>query len=84
MEIKIYTTSYCGFCRAAKQLLTSKSLTFKEIDVTDDEEMRNELVKKTGQQTVPQIFFDDNFIGGFEELKKLDQNGELEKIVQKN
>ncbi|MFC2074641.1 glutaredoxin 3 [Bdellovibrionota bacterium] len=84
MEIKVYTTAYCGFCRRAKQLLKSKGIEFKEVDVTEDEEMRNELIELTGQRTVPQIFFDDQLIGGFQELQKLDQSGELDKRLKKD
>ncbi|MBI2083390.1 MAG: glutaredoxin [Deltaproteobacteria bacterium] len=76
MKIKVYTAHYCSYCRAAKDLLTSKKLPFEEIDVSADEEF-DALVEKTGWKTVPQIFIDGKLIGGFEELKKLDQQGKL-------
>jgi len=68
-KVKVYTTNYCPFCHRAKELLKSKGVSFEEIDVTDDDAVRDDLVQKTGQQTVPQIFIDDQSIGGYTELK---------------
>ncbi len=70
MEIKIYTTTSCPYCHAAKALLQRKGLNFEEIDVSDDDDF-DALVARTGMKTVPQIFFDDRLIGGFQELTKL-------------
>ena len=75
--ILVYTTDYCGYCRAAKALLTSKGLPFQEIDVTQDPALRQEIVQRSGQRTVPQIFIGDESIGGFVELKALSDSGEL-------
>lgn len=68
-KIEVYTMDNCSYCDAAKNLLKSKSLEFKEINITNDDEKRFELVKKTNQRTMPQIFIDDQFIGGYTELK---------------
>lgn len=77
-QITIYTTSYCGYCRAAKELLSSRGLAFKEIDVTDDEAMRQKLVGMAGgRETVPQIFIDGKSIGGYQELVELVRTGKL-------
>jgi len=81
MDIKLYTTTYCGYCRAAKQLLTERKLAFEEIDCTEDQATRQRLVEETGQRTVPQIYLDGTPIGGFDDLSKLDRSGELAKIV---
>jgi glutaredoxin 3 len=62
---------------AAKTLLKSKDIPFQEIDVTKDQALRQELVKRSGQRTVPQIFIGDESIGGFVELKALSDRGEL-------
>ena len=75
--VKIYTTSYCGYCRMAKALLASRKIPYEEIDVTGDSDARDWLVKETGRRTVPQIFIGDESIGGFDELAALDANGEL-------
>jgi glutaredoxin 3 len=81
MEIKLYSTTSCGYCRAAKQLLTARNLPFTEIDCTDDDETRERLVDETGQRTVPQIFLDGVPIGGFTDLAQLDRSGELAEIL---
>jgi len=66
----IYTTDYCGYCRAAKKLLEEYQISYQEIDVTHNPSLRQWLLEKTGQRTVPQIFFDDKSIGGYTELAK--------------
>jgi glutaredoxin 3 len=82
MEVRIYTTSFCGYCVAAKALLKSRGATFDEIDVTRDFEQREWLVAQTGQRTVPQIFVGGVPIGGFRELRRLDRDGKLEAILR--
>jgi glutaredoxin 3 len=68
-KVQVYVTQYCPYCHAAKRLLKSKGVEFEEIDVTDDDEMREKLVKMTGgRETVPQIFVDGNSIGGYDDL----------------
>ncbi len=71
-KVVIYTTSYCPYCTAAKKFLKSKRVDFQEIDVSDDDTMRDKLVQMTGgRETVPQIFVDGESIGGYEELVAL-------------
>lgn len=79
MNIKIYSTQYCPYCTRAKMLLKSIGLEFEEIDVGGNEALRNEMIKKTGQMTVPIIFIDDKFIGGYDDLAALHAKGELVK-----
>jgi glutaredoxin 3 len=76
-KVTIYTTQYCGFCRRAKALLKERGIPFQEIDVESDDAKREWLVEVTGQQTVPQIFFDQESIGGYTELEALDRSGAL-------
>ena len=78
-RVKVYSTRICGYCVAAKRLLDKKGIAYEEIDVTTDHEKRNWLVSATGQRTVPQIFIDDDSIGGFEELSALNDSGELDR-----
>lgn len=82
MSVTIYTTDNCPFCHAAKNLLKGKGVKFEEIDVSDDEDF-DKLVDRTGWQTVPQIFINEKLIGGYRELTKLDQQGELDPILRK-
>jgi glutaredoxin 3 len=76
-EVTIYTTRVCGYCVAAKRLLTARKVAYTEIDVTGDHAKRAWLVDATGQRTVPQIFIAGESIGGYEELADLDRAGEL-------
>jgi glutaredoxin 3 len=82
IDVRIYTTSYCGYCQAAKTLLQSRAITFEERDVTSAPDERQWLVAQTGQRTVPQIFLGGVPIGGFRELAQLDRSGELERIMK--
>jgi glutaredoxin 3 len=75
-KVKVYTTQYCPFCDAAKRLLNGRGILFEEIDVTDAVP-REALKRRTGWRTVPQIFFDEELIGGYQELATLDASGEL-------
>jgi glutaredoxin 3 len=81
--IKIYTTQYCGYCARAKELLRTKGLSFQEVDVTENDEMRVKLVQMTaGRRTVPQIFIGSEAIGGYADLVRLDQEGKLEAMLK--
>jgi glutaredoxin 3 len=80
-EVRIYTTSYCGYCRAAKSLLAQRGVTFREIDCSDDAATRKWLIDTTGQRTVPQIFIGEVPVGGFSELSALDRAGKLAAIL---
>ena len=76
-EIKIYTTNYCPYCQRAKAFFTSKKWVCQEIDLTDNQALREEVQKKTGWLTVPMIFIGDEFIGGYDDMMKLEQSGKL-------
>ena len=80
-EVRIYTTTYCGYCQAAKSLLGQRGVTFQEIDCTDDPATRKWLIEQTGQRTVPQIFIGGVAVGGFSELSALDRAGKLRAIL---
>ena len=81
-KVKIYTTSYCPFCIRAKQLLKSKNIDFKEIDLSEEPEKFDEMIKKSkGARTVPQIFINDTHIGDCDFIHELDNKGELDKIL---
>ena len=75
--IKIYSTSWWGSCIAAKKLLDDKGLSYKEINIDEEGMSRDDLIKLTGGYTVPQIIINDEAIGGFDQLLKLNQKGEL-------
>jgi glutaredoxin 3 len=82
-EIVIYTTNYCPYCVKAKQLLIKKGVEFEEFDLTNNDEARIALVEKSGgRKTVPQIFINDQHIGGCDDLYALDAKGELDTLLK--
>jgi len=82
-QVRIYTTSYCPYCRAAKALLRKKAVQFEEIDVTDDAQLRAEMEKLSRRMTVPQIFIDGKPIGGYDDAQELDASGELDRLLNR-
>lgn len=76
-HVEVYSTPNCPFCVSAKALLNSKNISFKEIDVSDDIESLQKMVKLSGLRTVPQIFINNRSIGGFDELSQMNANGHL-------
>ena len=80
-RVVMYTTQYCPYCVRAKALLRHKGVTFEEVDVGGDDELRQKMVEASGRRSVPQIFIDDKPIGGFDDLKALDDQGELDRLL---
>lgn len=80
-KVIIYTRDYCSFCTRAKELLERKAIPFSNFDVNDHK--KKELYIKTGQNTIPYVFIDDNFIGGYSELQQLDMSGKLDEMCGK-
>ena len=77
----MYTTGWCPFCERAKALLQRKGLAYREIDVEDDPKFREEMVKRSGRRTVPQIFIGERHVGGWDELSALDRAGGLDPLA---
>ena len=78
-RILLYTTQFCGYCRAAKRLLQGRGLDFEEIDVGFDDDKRAEMIERAmGLRTVPQIFIHGRHVGGYEELAELERGGKLD------
>ncbi|MBT4071131.1 MAG: glutaredoxin [Candidatus Magasanikbacteria bacterium] len=76
-NVKIYTTTYCPYCSKAKQLFSALGASYEEINVEENEELRKEMAEKYNWQTVPMILIGDEFIGGYDDLAKLQATGEL-------
>ncbi len=77
-RILLYTTQFCGYCRAAKNLLRAKGLEYEEIDVRADAGRRLEMIERAhGRRTVPQIFIHGRHVGGYDELAALEREGKL-------
>ena len=77
-NITVYSGPMCNFCDAAKRLLLRNNLNYNEIDISTKEGLRDEMIKRAnGRRTIPQIFFDDYHVGGYQELKELEKTGKL-------
>ena len=80
--VEIYTTPICGFCLAAKRLLSNKGVSFSEVDVMRAPERRQEMVQRaSGRRTVPQIFVGETHVGGFDDLSALERAGKLDALL---
>jgi glutaredoxin 3 len=80
-RIRMYSTTWCGYCIRAKALLDRRGLEYEEIVMDDDPAFREKLLEMTGRWTVPQMFIDDVPIGGYTELWCLDRDGKLDELA---
>ncbi len=81
-KVEIYTSPFCGYCHMAKNLLSKKGVAFEEVNIFMVAGARNEMMKRSGgHHTVPQIFIDDNAIGGCDELHDLERHGKLNAML---
>ncbi len=80
--VTIYATQLCGFCHAAKRLLSTKGVEFDEIDVSRNPQLRQEMMARAnGRHTVPQIFIGEHHVGGCDDLFALEQGGKLDDML---
>lgn len=77
----MYSSAPCPYCSRAKALLSAREIAFEEISLSMDAEGRVALNKKTGMMTFPQIFVDDQLIGGFQELMAAEKSGRLSELL---
>ncbi len=80
--VVIYTSGHCHYCERAKALLTKKKVAFKEIRVDQDDKLKQLMIELSGRRTVPQIFINDQAIGGFDDLHALDVSGKLDDLLK--
>jgi len=81
-KVIIYTKTHCPYCEKAKALLQIKKVAFEEINVDNDPKQRDIMASLSQRKTVPQIFINDRPIGGFDDMKKLDDLGQLDPLLQ--
>ena len=80
--VTIYTTPDCGYCLAAKRLLTKKGVSFTEVDVSRDPALRDAMTARAGgRRSVPQIFIGGTHVGGSDDLHALDHAGKLDPML---
>jgi glutaredoxin 3 len=80
-SVTIYTTDPCSFCARVKGLLTSRGVTYEEVNRTRDPEGRLALAQKTGMMSFPQVVVGERLIGGFSELLAAEEDGRLEELL---
>ena len=81
-DIIVYSTRICPYCVAAKRLLKQKGLKYKEIMIDQDFSQREVMMKKSGRTSVPQIFINDQHIGGFDDLNAINRSGKLDQLLK--
>ena len=80
-RVVLYGTPWCPYCVRARELLASKGVDFDDIPVHTDPEVRAQMEERSGRRTVPQIFFGDRRIGGFDDLYALERAGKLDGLL---
>ena len=82
-KITVYTGPTCNYCDAAKRLLKRNNALFTEINIGEVDGALDEMLKKAnGKRTIPQIFFDDQHIGGYEEIRALEKDNKLQDLLK--
>ena len=81
-DVVVYLAGWCPYCERARSLLSKKGIQFREIDVDDDPQLREEMIARSGRRTVPQIFIGEKHVGGCDDLLALDERGELDRLLQ--
>ena len=79
----MYSGPMCNFCEAAKRLLDRNKLKYEVIDISSGDGIREEMIKKSnGKRTIPQIFFNDYHVGGYQELRELEKENKLQELLK--
>ena len=82
-KILMYSGPMCNFCEAAKRLLDRNTLQYEVIDISSGDGIRDEMIKKSnGKRTIPQIFFNDYHVGGYQELRELEKENKLQELLK--
>ncbi len=80
-EVTMYCTPTCPYCQRAEKLLQKKGVAITKIRVDGDKAKLKEMIKRTGRNTVPQIYIGDKHVGGFDDLAELDIMDELDPLL---
>jgi glutaredoxin 3 len=84
-SVEIYTRQYCSYCHFAKELLSRKGVAFREIDITGNQQIRQEMIERSqGNTTLPQIFIGSTYVGGCDELYALEDEGKLDLLLKQD
>lgn len=80
-DVIIYRTTYCPYCNMVQRLFDELEVEYEKIDVTHDAEMRDKLIEETGMRTVPQVFIKGEAVGGYTDVKALQEEGKLQEML---
>ena len=80
-KVVVYTKGNCPYCRMAKELLNAKQVAYEEIHIDQDETKLNEMIQRSNRRTVPQIFINEQPIGGYDDLAALAKSGKLDGLL---
>lgn len=83
-KVTLYGTRFCGYCIAARRLLDSKGVVYDDISLDGDSQLRVKVMHMSNRHTVPQIWIDDQHIGGYTDLRHLEQLGKLDELLGDN
>ncbi len=83
-KIEIYTKGYCPFCQKTKATLQKLGLAYEEYEITGNDKLRTEMVERSQRKTVPQVFIDDQHIGGSDDFHHALRSGALANIIAKS
>ena len=82
-SVTIYTGPLCNYCEAAKRLLTRNNVDYKEINIAAVDGAMDEMISKAkGKRTIPQIFFDDQHMGGYYDVRALEKDNKLQDLLK--
>jgi glutaredoxin 3 len=82
--VVMYSTPWCGYCAAARELLRIKNIEFEDINVDADPSLRQEMMDKSGGRTVPQIFINNDLVGGYSDIAALEEQGKLDPLLNQD
>ena len=80
--VTMYSTRFCPYCIRARNLLDDKGIDYTDISVDSKPQLRREMMERSGRHTVPQIWIDEQHVGGFEDLARLERQGSLDKLLK--
>nr|WP_040551404.1 glutaredoxin 3 [Rheinheimera nanhaiensis] len=83
-QVTIYTKAYCPYCVRAKSVLDNKGVSYTELRIDEQPELRPQMIERAGgRSTVPQIFIGERHIGGCDDMLALDASGQLDPLLHK-
>lgn len=80
-KVVMYSTRFCPYCMRARSLLSNKEVTYEEIDVSGDPSLRQKMYSLSGRDSVPQIFINEEAVGGYDDIALLDRQGKLDTML---